>query len=228
MLQIYHWENISDYVLHFQKISIFSKFLWEENDIKSACSDRCVPDTCGRGGECWTRHGYHGDCLVFHSDSLGSQVFIEGFFACEKEVKRKKCENRVSWMTKKKNQKTNMIRWRWQDAWNSLTDPLKPPPTLYKHKVGPMRPLRISPWYPKFNGSHFDLPSTSMHRMTGLGGNFVWKITCSHRLRLTVLRCEVIDVISECMHSSPRYRECEKQQWLNSDDTNRYKCDQKI
>ena len=31
----------------------------------------------------------------------------------------------------------------------------------------------ITSWYPEFNGSHFGLPPSSIHRMTGLGGNFV-------------------------------------------------------
>ena len=33
--------------------------------------------------------------------------------------------------------------------------------------------VRITSWYPNFNGSHFGLPPSSIHRMTGLGGNFV-------------------------------------------------------
>ena len=28
--------------------------------------------------------------------------------------------------------------------------------------------VRITPWYPKFNGNHFGLPSCSIHKMTGL------------------------------------------------------------
>ena len=31
--------------------------------------------------------------------------------------------------------------------------------------------VRITSWNPKFNGSHFGLPSSSNHRMTGLDGN---------------------------------------------------------
>ena len=34
--------------------------------------------------------------------------------------------------------------------------------------------VRITSWYPKINGSHFGLPPSSIHRMTGLGGKFVW------------------------------------------------------
>ena len=32
----------------------------------------------------------------------------------------------------------------------------------------------------KNNGSHFDLPASSIHRMAGLGGNFVWTVAYSH------------------------------------------------
>ena len=36
--------------------------------------------------------------------------------------------------------------------------------------------------YPKFNGSHFGLAPSSVNRMTGLGGHFVWKtIAYVHR-----------------------------------------------
>ena len=38
------------------------------------------------------------------------------------------------------------------------------------HAIGP---VRITSWYPNFNGSHFGLPPSSIHRMTGLGGKFV-------------------------------------------------------
>ena len=35
------------------------------------------------------------------------------------------------------------------------------------------RAVGITSWYPKFNGSHFGLPPSSVHKMTGLGGKFV-------------------------------------------------------
>ena len=38
---------------------------------------------------------------------------------------------------------------------------------------------RITSWYPNFNGSHFDLPPSEIHRMTGLGGKFVWTMAYS-------------------------------------------------
>ena len=48
-------------------------------------------------------------------------------------------------------------------------------------EVWVMRLVRITLWYPKFNGSHFGLPPSSVHRMTGLGGKFVGTMTYSHR-----------------------------------------------
>ena len=33
--------------------------------------------------------------------------------------------------------------------------------------------VRITSWYPNFNGSHFGLPPSEIHRMTGLGGKKV-------------------------------------------------------
>ena len=41
--------------------------------------------------------------------------------------------------------------------------------------------VRITSWYPKFNGSHFGLPPISLHGMTGVSGNIVWTMTYSHR-----------------------------------------------
>ena len=38
-------------------------------------------------------------------------------------------------------------------------------------------------WYPIFNGSHFGLPPSSIHRMTGLGGKKLWTM-CAHRAPL--------------------------------------------
>ena len=34
--------------------------------------------------------------------------------------------------------------------------------------------VRITSWYPNFNGSHFGLPPSSINRMTGLGGKIAW------------------------------------------------------
>ena len=54
--------------------------------------------------------------------------------------------------------------------------------------------VRIMLWYPKFNGSHFGLSPSSILRMTGLGGNFVWARTYLHQpyldKSLEKLNCE--------------------------------------
>ena len=41
--------------------------------------------------------------------------------------------------------------------------------------------VRITSWYPNFNGSHFGLPPSKIHRMTGLPPKIVWTMTYSHR-----------------------------------------------
>ena len=41
--------------------------------------------------------------------------------------------------------------------------------------------VHITLLYPKLNGSHFGLPPSSIHRMTGLGGNFLHTMTYAHR-----------------------------------------------
>ena len=40
--------------------------------------------------------------------------------------------------------------------------------------------VRITSWYPEFNGSHFGLPPSSIHQMTGLGGKMVWTMMFLH------------------------------------------------
>ena len=44
-----------------------------------------------------------------------------------------------------------------------------------------MGTARITSLYPKFNGSHFALPPSSIHRMTGLDGNFPHTMTYAHK-----------------------------------------------
>ena len=39
----------------------------------------------------------------------------------------------------------------------------------------------ITSWYPNCNGSHFGLPPSEIHRMTGLPPKIVWTMTYSHR-----------------------------------------------
>ena len=41
--------------------------------------------------------------------------------------------------------------------------------------------VRIMPWYPHFTGSHFDLPPSSIDKITGLGGKMAWTMTYAHR-----------------------------------------------
>ena len=44
-----------------------------------------------------------------------------------------------------------------------------------------MGAVRITPSYPKFNGSRFGLPPSSIHKMAGLGGKMVWTMMYAHR-----------------------------------------------
>ena len=37
--------------------------------------------------------------------------------------------------------------------------------------------MRITSWYTKFNSSHLGLPPSSVDKLTGLGGNFMWATT---------------------------------------------------
>ena len=39
----------------------------------------------------------------------------------------------------------------------------------------------ITSWNPKFNRSHFGVPPSAIHRVTGLGGNFEWTMTYVYR-----------------------------------------------
>ena len=47
-----------------------------------------------------------------------------------------------------------------------------------------MELVRITSCYPNFNGSHFGLPPSEIHRMTGLPPKIVWTMTYSHRPHL--------------------------------------------
>ena len=55
--------------------------------------------------------------------------------------------------------------------------------TLAKKKttIIEMGLVRITSWYPNFNGSHFGLPPSEIHRMTGLPPKIVWTMTYLHR-----------------------------------------------
>ena len=47
--------------------------------------------------------------------------------------------------------------------------------------------VHITSWCPNFNGSHFGLPPSEIHRMTGLPPKIVWAMTYSHRPHLRAL-----------------------------------------
>ena len=46
--------------------------------------------------------------------------------------------------------------------------------------------ITYASWYPNFNGNHFGLPPSEIHRMTELGGEIVWTMTYSHRPNYTL------------------------------------------
>ena len=48
-------------------------------------------------------------------------------------------------------------------------------------KLQIVRIVRITSLYPNFNGSYFGLTTSSIHKMTGLGGNFPYTLTYAHR-----------------------------------------------
>ena len=48
----------------------------------------------------------------------------------------------------------------------------------------------ITSWYPNFNGSHFGLPPSEIHRMTGLPPKIVWTMTYSHRPHQSIRNTE--------------------------------------
>ena len=53
-----------------------------------------------------------------------------------------------------------------------------------KTRLWPMGLVRITSWYQNFNGSHFGLPPSEIHKMTGLPPKIVWTMTYSHRPHL--------------------------------------------
>ena len=50
-----------------------------------------------------------------------------------------------------------------------------------KNPTWTMGLVRITPWYPNFNGSHFGLPPSEINRMTGQPPKIVWTMTYPHR-----------------------------------------------
>ena len=49
--------------------------------------------------------------------------------------------------------------------------------------------VRITSWYPNFNGSHFVLQPSEIHRMTGLPPQIMWTMTYSHRPHQRLYSC---------------------------------------
>ena len=52
---------------------------------------------------------------------------------------------------------------------------------MAKNRLEQMGLVRIPSWYPTFNGSHFDLPPSEIHRMTGLPPKITCTMTYWHR-----------------------------------------------
>ena len=80
----------------------------------------------------------------------------------------------MRWVVQARNVTMSWIKNDWADITNVL---------WYSNIIPPvsMGPVRITSWYPKFNGSHFDLPPSPIYRTTGLGGKMVWMVMYSHR-----------------------------------------------
>ena len=72
-------------------------------------------------------------------------------------------------------------------GWTSAGWPAK------QHLYGePIGLVRTTSWYPYFDGRHFGLPSSEIHRMTGLPPKIVWTMTYSHRPHLQA--CKLLHV----------------------------------
>ena len=56
--------------------------------------------------------------------------------------------------------------------------------------------VRITSQYPNFNGSHFGLPPSEIHRMTGLPPKIVWTMVYSHRPHFKKLRPKITKIAS--------------------------------
>ena len=100
----------------------------------------------------------------------------------KKQLQSQSCYNTVLQkhpMGKKKKKKKKK---------NPQSTVVSPPSWVCLSKFSRMGLVRITSWYPNFNGSHFGLPPSSTHEMTGLGGKFVWTMTYSHRAPLGTIR----------------------------------------
>ena len=58
--------------------------------------------------------------------------------------------------------------------------------------------VRITSWYPNFNGGHFGLPPNEIHRMTGLPPKIVWTMTYSHRPHIYLMSTSGVSVWPPC------------------------------
>ena len=71
---------------------------------------------------------------------------------------------------------------RVNELWK-IESPPPPPqkkPAVLNVKTKIMGLVRITSWYPNFNGGHFGLPPSEIHRMPGLPPKIVWTMTYSH------------------------------------------------
>ena len=70
--------------------------------------------------------------------------------------------------------------WKWRiSSWSILY--AGPPIRTSSSATYEMGLVCITSWYPNFNRSHFGLPPSEIHRMTGLPPKIVWTVTYSHR-----------------------------------------------
>ena len=85
---------------------------------------------------------------------------------------------------------SSVVCWQWasRGRWSlvesrTCSTSRKTPPTWRSRSecIMLMGAARITSWHPNFNGSHFGLPPSSIHEMTGLGGKMVWTMTYAHR-----------------------------------------------
>ena len=65
----------------------------------------------------------------------------------------------------------------WQKAEHSVRHAEPLPLNTTEQKRNKRKNRGRALWYPWCNGSHFGLPPSFIHSMTGLGGNFVWTST---------------------------------------------------
>ena len=84
--------------------------------------------------------------------------------------------------------KYSLVQWNWFSGVNGCTWVT----CIQERQQTNMGLVRIMSWYPNFNGSHFGLPPSEIHRLTGLGGKMVWTMTYSHRPHFTAPGCTCV------------------------------------